>query len=83
MPLILRRETNEAWLQAALRRAKPWGLERSVAMAYGWWRKRGKDEMDAAILACEDWDILDYMEETDAEEASDDGVEPGSSVAAS
>lgn len=59
--LVLRKNANETWLQAALRQAARYGLEDEVRMAYeAAMNILGTDEADAALCACMDWDICDF-----------------------
>ena len=61
--LILTKEHNESWLDAALRRAKPHGLENDVIESYHKHMGKKFSPMSSAYYACEDWDLLDFVEE--------------------
>ena len=58
--LVLRREDNESWFDAAVRLAAKYGLETEVAACY---RANIHDKMkteDAAWEACAEWDVLEF-----------------------
>lgn len=57
--LLLRRNENETWLQAALRLAKPWGVEAEIQESYDSAIAEGISEAQAAFDACYDWDICE------------------------
>jgi len=59
--LVLSRNENETWLQAALRMAKPYGMESEVEVDYHHFVSCGMEESEAAWSACEEWDILEYQ----------------------
>jgi hypothetical protein len=54
---IWRSRPSETWLQAALRFAKPYGLEAEVRASYLKARKAGMNRGSAALQACMDWDV--------------------------
>lgn len=58
MPQITKRP-DETWLEAILRYAKPYGLQEEVVMEYLKQRNLDKPEDEAALIACEDWDVAD------------------------
>ena len=58
--LVLERKNNETWLQAALRMAKPYGLEYEVEDDYHIFIQDGETESEAAYMACEQWDVLEF-----------------------
>jgi len=55
----LRKLPGESWREAALRVAKPWGLEAEVADQYDLEVSRGVEDARAAWNACFDWDVLE------------------------
>lgn len=55
--LGLSREDGETWKDAALRMARPWGLEIEVAEWYDSEVARGEPEDQAAWAACYEWDV--------------------------
>jgi len=63
MSLVLKKNENETWLQAALRYASKYGMEKDIQKYYDMYIKQGESEADAAYGACEEWDILDYVED--------------------
>lgn len=58
--LVLRRNPDESWRQAALRAASRYGLEEEVSEDYAARLKSGESEEDAAWGACYEWDLLEY-----------------------
>lgn len=60
--LRLVKNDSETWLGAALRYAKPWGLEEEIREAYEASLQCGCDEGQAAFDACYEWDILELSE---------------------
>jgi hypothetical protein len=59
--LKLHKESGESWLEAALRHAAPHGLEGEVQQVYHRHRAKGEDEATAAFHACEEWDVLEAV----------------------
>jgi len=57
--LGLRKRDDETWLDAALRMAKPWGLEHEIRTWYGYAIENGRPEDEAAWDACYEWDVLE------------------------
>jgi hypothetical protein len=50
---------GETWIEAALRYAKPYGLQWEVTTVYERCLKAGAAEEDAAYAALSEWDLLD------------------------
>lgn len=66
MGMRLGKEDNETWLEAALRVARPYGLETEVKDSYNYAVSRGEPEDKAAWDACYEWDVLEYVDDTDS-----------------
>lgn len=61
MSLVLHREENETWLEAAQRNAKQYGVEVEVtACYYEFLLIGGVSESQAAFDACYEWDVLTF-----------------------
>lgn len=63
MSLYLQRKDNETWFQCAMRYAKKYGMENEIKEWYNHYIEKGRPENEAALLACEEWDILDFRSE--------------------
>lgn len=63
MAFVFNRDENESWLQAALRIARRFELEKEVEESYAAHRKTGSDESEAAMAALYDWDVLPYEDD--------------------
>lgn len=58
----LARRPGETWLQAAIRLARPYGLEIKVRDHYQAARLLGVSEEEAAFGAVMEWDVADLQE---------------------
>jgi len=61
----LTRQENETWLEAALRYAKPWGLENEIKMTYEQQIELGATEADAALEAVCSWDVAEIHHDSE------------------
>jgi hypothetical protein len=59
----LRRQDGETWLAAALRRARPWGLEVEVKEVYEQAIGNGESPAAAAYAAVMEWDVAEIFPE--------------------
>ena len=60
MMLYMTRNEGETPLQAALRHAEPYGLEKEVTDAYHAGVTQGLTPENAAFYALSEWDLLEY-----------------------
>lgn len=70
MPLRISRLNDETWQQCAQRYAERYGLEEEVQMSYEQSIDNGASEAEAALEACIDWDIAEFVPATEGQ--SDD-----------
>lgn len=59
--LGIRRQPEETWKEAALRLARPFGLEQEVAEEYEHQIANGASEDRAAWAACYEWDVAELF----------------------
>lgn len=59
----IRRREDETWLEAALRLARPYQLEKEVREDYERFVSRGVSDEEAAWAAAYEWDIAEIIED--------------------
>ncbi len=63
MSLRVQRREGETWQDCVVRYAQPWGLEQECLEVYDELISKGEDEGQAAFWACEEWDVLDFVDD--------------------
>ena len=60
MALVMNKRPKETWLGCAMRYAEPYGLTYEVKDSYNGFIVDEYSEEEAAYMALEEWDLLDY-----------------------